>query len=255
MGILTYTKEIRLKLMNKLYDAELANLNKQKYNLYRIALETGAWSDYNTIKRRYKRMVKVKKVKYLEHKITVNIGDSKSMWKHLKNCISMSKEINAINKVLIHNNLYTTENEIAQSLNNYFIDSIIEITSNIEPGKKESFTTPNCTHNFKFIEIETDEVLEIVSGFKNKIGGKKLLSEGVIKDSITYTGYFYTQLINESLKYGVVPDHWKTSIVEPIEKVKNTIRADEMRPINTLRSDEKILESLVLGKGTRVKLH
>lgn len=53
-----------------------------------------------------------------------------------KNCISMSKEINAINKVLIHNTLYTTENEIAQSLNNYFIDSIIEITSNIEPGKK-----------------------------------------------------------------------------------------------------------------------
>lgn len=179
----------------------------------------------------------------MERKITTNVGDTKEMWKHLKNCISMSKETNTINKVLIHENVYTTENDIAQALNDYFVDSITEICLNIEIIDKEFPILPNFAYSFKFQEIETDEVIKIAGSFKNRIGGRKLLSEGVIRDAVSYLGFFYMQIVNESLKNGVFPTSWKTSTVVPIEKVKNTIKADEMRPINTLPNDEKYLNA------------
>ncbi|XP_067622537.1 probable RNA-directed DNA polymerase from transposon BS isoform X1 [Eurosta solidaginis] len=40
-------------------------------------------------------------------------------------------------------------------------------------------------------------------------------------------------------------DCWKTSVIVPVEKVKGTIKPEEIRPINTLPSDEKIIETVV----------
>jgi len=74
---------------------------------------------------------------------------------------------------------------------------------------------------------------------------KNLLSEGVYKDTIEYTAIFYEDIINESIKTCTVPDLWKTSTVIPVEKVKGTIKATEIRPINTLPNDEKILETVI----------
>lgn len=78
----------------------------------------------------------------------------------------------------------------------------------------------HANSEFKFAKITTDEVIKILQDFKYKIGGRKILSDGVIKDSIMYTGYFYAQIINSSLEDGIVPEKWKMSTVIPVEKVK-----------------------------------
>lgn len=64
-------------------------------------------------------------------------------------------------------------------------------------------------------------------------------------DSMEYTGLFITKLINESLTEGYVPSIWKIATIHPIPKIKNTIKADEYRPINTMPVDEKALECIV----------
>ena len=41
------------------------------------------------------------------------------------------------------------------------------------------------------------------------------------------------------------PDVWRESMVTPVEKIRNTIKCKEYRPINTLRTCEKIIEQIV----------
>ena len=60
MDSLTYEKEIKVKLMNKWYDVELSNLNKIKYKLYQSSQESGSWDEYNTVKRKYKKLIRQK---------------------------------------------------------------------------------------------------------------------------------------------------------------------------------------------------
>lgn len=73
---------------------------------------------------------------------------------------------------------------------------------------------------FKFNEVELEQINGIVKSFENKIGGRKLITYGAIKDPIGYTGYFYKEIINESLYSGKLPDSWKLSTIVPIEKIK-----------------------------------
>lgn len=53
------------------------------------------------------------------------------------------------------------------------------------------------------------------------------------------------KVINESVASRNVPRDWKVSKVTPIPKIKNTQNASEFRPINSMQTDEKIIEYFV----------
>ena len=54
-------------------------------------------------------------------------------------------------------------------------------------------------------------------------------------------GNISLRIINRSLESGKFSVHWKESVVTPVEKIKNTIKYEEYRPINTLRTCDKLL--------------
>ena len=58
-------------------------------------------------------------------------------------------------------------------------------------------------------------------------------------------GNILLEIINKSLETGIFPDNWKESMVTPIENVKNTNKCEEYRPINSLKTFEKVLEIVV----------
>lgn len=55
-------------------------------------------------------------------------------------------------------------------------------------------------------------------------------------------------MVNNSLKLGFVPHSWKVSIIIPVQKVKNSLKAEEFRPINTLPIYEQILEQVIKSR-------
>ena len=77
MNTLTFTKCVQKKLINKWYDHELKHLNRKKYELLYIAKRTGEWTEYNIIKKAYKKQIKMKKKQYLESKINLTGADQK----------------------------------------------------------------------------------------------------------------------------------------------------------------------------------
>lgn len=173
----------------------------------------------------------------MEDRVTINKGDMKQMWKCLKDTAELTNNKKDIAKIVINGQCIETE---------YDIVSIVEINDSIEkiPNATE-FDSINAIETFKFINIELGDIIRITKAFKNKYGGKKLLSEGVFKDAMTYIAHLYKDIINESLNSGVVPSCWKISTIVHVEKVQNTVKPEELRPINTLSVDEKIMETVV----------
>ena len=51
------------------------------------------------------------------------------------------------------------------------------------------------------------------------------------------------KIINRSLETGTFSENWKELMVTPVEKIKNTIKCEEYRPINILRTCEKIVKN------------
>lgn len=57
-------------------------------------------------------------------------------------------------------------------------------------------------------------------------------------------------IINQSLEEVEFPESWKQSVVIPVDKVRNTTRCEEFRPINVLSNHEKLLEKTVAEQLT-----
>lgn len=71
------------------------------------------------------------------------------------------------------------------------------------------------------------------------------ISIEVLLDTFEIIGDIFFNIINESLRTGVVPDVFKVSMVVPIPKINNTNKCEEFRPINMLPLGEKCTELLV----------
>lgn len=63
--------------------------------------------------------------------------------------------------------------------------------------------------------------------------------------------YFYIRSPYESLATGYVPIEWNISKVTPIQKIKHTKKASEFRPINSMPTDEIIMEYVVEEQLTK----
>lgn len=252
---LTYEKQIEIKIMNKWYDRELSTMNKEKYRLYKLAQVNVYYSeDYNNIRKEYKRLIKTKKINYLQNEIDESRHDQRKMWKCLKKIMKTEDPVTQYSEIKFDGAVCDNKEEIAVKFNNYFVESIIQLQMEIEPiqwvPQNRRRRIQEGTR-FKFEILSVDEIGAIMESLGNKIGGKKLLSYGVVKDSAAITAYFYMDIVNESLQTGRIPDSWKLSTVIPIPKINKTTKAEEFRPINTLPVDEKILETAVKRQLTK----
>lgn len=226
MSKIVYEKSVSTKLMNKWYDRELCELNKLKYQHYISANDEEGWQKYNEIKIKYKKMIKAKKIKYMETKVKEKSNDAKSMWKELKNMVKMKQSKEEI-EYIIHDNVRISEvAQMAEKFNNYFLDSVLDLNESID-----IISVPikilQRSSVFDFKEMSIVEIQQIVESLEYKIGGKKLLSYGVVKDAFDYIGFFLKNIVNESFGSGIFPESWKTSTIIPMHKVNKAEKIED----------------------------
>ena len=101
------------------------------------------------------------------------------------------------------------ELQLAESLNSYFIDSITNINNEIQNIDFKEFAINTYGNEFKFKQVDTASILNIVNAFKSKAGGKKLPSDGLLKESMKYTISFFAGIVNDFLRLAYVPEIWK----------------------------------------------
>lgn len=125
--------EFKQKNSNKWYNEKLKQMKESRDDIYKRAKQTDKrelWAQYNKLRNKYSKMIKKASNNYTKMSIKECEGDSKAMWKKLKELISEKQS--EVEKIEISGNILSNEKQVAETLNNYFIDSIKELNSNIK---------------------------------------------------------------------------------------------------------------------------
>lgn len=245
-------KEIDNKYSKEWYNEALRNLRLERNRAGLIAesLDTEeAWLEYRRVRNRYNRKCNQNKNNSIKNKILRVSDDPKKLWKELKRLIGSK---NVVRSSIICNDVtYTDHKEIANIFNRYFIQSIKDIKSSIPrlPYKDYIDESRIISPGIEFNELNYVKLMSIITHVKKKTGINNV-NKQVLADVADYAngegfGNDILNIFNESLRNGICPAVAKKTIVTPIPKVKNSLKIEDNRPINSISIMDKTLELYV----------
>ena len=239
----------RVKTINK-----PAWLNKEIIHEmhYRDRLKAnGLWNDYKKSRNRVTNMIKQYKSKHYIRGIQDARGNSKKMWKLVKDITGRGTNTGHI--ILETNNEHIVEpKQITNVLNQHFLNVTEKVTVSLP--KDESYKTPDelvtwisdrlpNAVKFDIPLITENEVLKALSALDiTKSTGVDKISPMFLKISSASISPHLTHIINTSIKSNTFPDLWKTAIVYPLHKSGSKANLDNYRPISVLCVMPKIIE-------------
>lgn len=221
--------------------------------LYKRAALTKLTDDWEIYKQKRNEVVNIirrAKSNFYTEKIDEAKNDSREMWKALKEIVK-GKKTEDKSHIIFENNIVTDPNLICEMFNKYFLDSIKTIINTVKMNIQVDNIDPLChvetaANKFtNFKRLTMAHLKDIINSIPNKNSSTDDISIKILKLSFEVVGNRLLDILNTSLSEGSVPDKWKISTVIPIEKVVNTFKAEEFRPINMLPSYEKVLEIVV----------
>lgn len=243
-----FSKQKVIKLNSGFFDYELEMMRREKNNLYKLAVYSGSnekWHQYKEFKNCYKREIQTKKYNYNQKMLNNANGDIKKTWKILNSILN--KECNEIISITDGNCHYTDDKIIANEFNKFFINSVVEINSNIPNYQYENDIIFTSTSKFVFRNVSIGEIKQHIKELKPNYD-EFFLNTNIITDAVFMIGNILCNIINDSFDSGKFPSILKTSKITPIQKKPGTELIDEHRPINTLPCLEKLIEKIAFSQ-------
>lgn len=228
------------------YTPELHQLRRERdiaHSTAQLINDTESWRKYRYIKNKYNKQLDKAHNDDIKKVIIDCKDDQKKLWRALKSQMNNTEPLP--NVITIRDQILSDEINIANHLNEFFVNSINEINQSIV---HEPFRLTPLERNIQplttFVEATSDQILRILTNIKSKSGINNV-NKDVVKSSMKAIGNEITDLINESLNTGIFPEAFKTTVVTPIQKVKGTCKAEELRPINNPGVLDKVLQTIV----------
>jgi Reverse transcriptase (RNA-dependent DNA polymerase)/Endonuclease-reverse transcriptase len=213
-----------------------------------------AWNEYKSARNRAVSILRKVKKEWYEERVDRMKKNPFKMWQVLKELISSkSNKCKVWTEILFDDKLCKDMNMMPETWNKYvndtlnlIVDSVAAVDDTCE--REIIINDMSGTEGFsEFKEIDLDLLVAELNGIKSAVS-----SDGVDQRVITsiwkWLAHRLLDIINRSLKEGVVPAMWKVSKIIPVPKIPNTCKAEEIRPINLLPVMEKILEGVVLAQ-------
>lgn len=204
----------------------------------------------SNLKREYDLHVRSLKKQDNITKITEADNKSKAIWKVINSERKPKEETNKISKLNIEGHETTNSKEIADHLNNFFINVAEETikkngkrNNQFPPGKNQD--TPNLVLK----STTRQEMSKMIKSFQPKtsagyddISSKLLkLCEEELKDPLV-------DITNKSFHSGIFPKALKVAKVYAKFKNGSTTEASNYRPISLIPTFSKVIEKLVLNR-------
>ncbi|XP_053595331.1 uncharacterized protein LOC128667789 [Microplitis demolitor] len=176
------------------------------------------------------------------------------MWTKIEKLIGDKKKSSEIFDSISFNNRYLkNELDIANGFNRYFVNSIKHIIKEVESNDVSTgYNHKELVDNFdnskiwgKFDEVSVLEVEKIINNLDVNKGANNDLNAVIVKKIWDCNRNIILSMLDCSLNLGIVPNCWKVSVITPISKIKNSDKAENFRPINTLPILKQILERIV----------
>lgn len=167
--------------------------------------------------------------------------EPKKLWRRLKNFYKESDK--QITEVVIGDKTVNDPTVLVEELNQFFVKSVTELNRSI-PDRPFSDPILNCPSFSEFKLLDHAELQRLLKSIVKKSGIDNVNID-VLKHAMNSLSDQYLQIINDSLRNGYCPVRWRKTIVTPIPKVSNAKKAEDLRAVNTIPIDDKVLQCVV----------
>ena len=189
------------------------------------------------------------KSSYYKQPFELNKNNLKTTWKLIGTIINRKSKGHIVPAKLHYNvKTYTGKHDIVKQFNKYFINIGPNLASTIDSTiKPHTFLSANHSSSFflsPVISVQVELALSGLDRHKAIIDIPNYLTK--IASNLLSTPL--TNLFNESIESGIVPDVFKISKVTPVFKTGAMTDPGNYRPISVLSPFAKILERLVYNQ-------
>ena len=252
--MITIKKEKRKPKANPWFTTELRKHSLLKRKLYKKSILSPTpfnVQTYKECKNAFTQSLRYAKKKYFSDKFNQASSDIKSTWSVINQLLQRkTRQLTVPVEVLGNEGAPLNEREIANGLNDFFVNIGLSLAANINDSHaipcsliKGQFS-PLCS----FEPPTIAEVRGIVSNLKNSAEGHDGFKSSFIKDIIDFIIQPLTHIFGLSLKSGIVPRDLKTAKVLPLHKSGDSNLFNNYRPISILPCFSKILEKLIYSR-------
>ena len=193
---------------------------------------------------RYNQLIIKKKTAFNNKQVTDNSGNSKVLFKLVKNMLNSAKATvypEAPNdKVLAENFSKFFKNKISK------ISTSFRDTEDKHPGIDLPID-PKCESIMSaFRPVNPDEIKRHILSAPSKSCMLDNIPTGLLKECVNEVSPFIATIVNKSFEQGYVPKQLKQAIVTPIPKKPNLIEFANFRPISNLPFLSKLMERIAI---------
>ena len=253
---LDHVAPIKKVQIRKNYAAYLSSDTKSRMlnrdNLKEKANTTNDEEDkriYRVERNKVLKAQRFEKKKWAEKMILGEASNGAKIWKATKTINGDNKNL-GITKLTVNGIRITNPSEIANSINDFFIEKIKKIVKERPPqtqnvAKELEETKPSDKiSSFRLMELEMEELNTYIKEMKKTTAaGMDTINGIVLNDVYPSIKQVILHMINLSLSSKIYPNIFKTSKIIPIPKMgKNKDEPEGYRPVNNLSQLGKLIE-------------
>ena len=225
-----------IKTKNKLY----INRNKGSNPVLQ-------WQNYRMYPNKLNHLIRKAERKYYQDMLLENKSNLKKSWQILKGIINKRKYRSAVQEFDSNGTIIKDGEQIPNKFNKFFVNVGSNLSraipkSNKDPRNFIQHTTYEC---FCVMPVNDEEVVKIISSFKDSSAGWDELKPSIIKNIKGCIAMPLAHICNLSFKRGVFPMQLKIANVVPIYKTGNEHVFSNYRPVSVLPVFSKLLERLM----------
>jgi hypothetical protein len=224
----------------KWFTPELSEIRSQVIQLRKKYIHTGNVEDKNTwrqLKSSYNNLIIQAKRNFNSNVIGNATNQNKAAWQVINKEIGHSRDVPDLP--------FTSDN-----LNKYFIDSIADLVSNLDPTPSTALPLlckfPASVSPFKWKWVTEYEIRQIIKNLKySKCTDVYGLSVNLIKELVNIIDKPLALIINSCFQSGIFPKALKISKTIPIHKKGDKTLPSNYRPISLIPVFGKIFEKAI----------
>lgn len=204
---------------------------------------------YKTYKNNLKHLIQVSRKLYYNNALDEHKNNLKQTWQILKEVVGLPNKSACSKTFLINNQEVTNPNEIANSLNEYFVNVGANLASSIPHSDlNPTDLIDHSPSSIYLVPVVEGELLRCLSQLKDGSAGHDCLKPTVIKQCKEFLVAPLTFIYNLSITEGCVPISLKYAYVTPVFKSGDQSLMNNYRPISVLPVFSKILERLIFNR-------
>ncbi|CAB4043417.1 Hypothetical predicted protein, partial [Paramuricea clavata] len=230
----------------KWIDGDVINLSKCKNRMWKKAKKsnlTSDWENYRTIRKQLKTLTKKK---YREHLATMQdeLKDNPSKFWSFYRATTKTARIPKI--VHLSGEKASTPSAKADMFNKFFASVFQKSDHGTEINHDVFHPRVDELHN---LHVTVEDILSVLKAINpSKASGPDQIPGRILKECANEIAPSLTQIINLSLRIGMLPKEWKWANVVPVFKRGDVENVTNYRPISLLSVVEKVVERCVFDK-------